>query len=313
MSGPSEVRLDPWSGAEVIVAPGRLTIGATKAGGLPEPSGRCPFCPGHEADTEVTVAGAGDPWQTRVVGNRFPIVAPSMPSARGVHEVVIETRAHDVDLPDLDDAAIARIVGLLRERARVLACVDGVKAIAIYRNRGRRAGSSQPHPHTQIAALSYVPPETRRRDARALADPGLLGRALDAERTGGRIVSELDGFATFCPYASSRAHEVRIVPTGRVARLAHLDEAGVAALAKHLGRVLRALRERMGLSDYNVLVRDPALETRGTFFSVDILPRTGGDAGFELLTGSSICLVAPEETAAALRAISDTELSRAKG
>jgi hypothetical protein len=58
----------------------------------------------------------------------------------------------------------------------------------------------------------------------------------------------------------------------------------------------------MGLTDYNLLFRDPAVATRGTFFSVEILPRTGGDAGFELQTGSSICLVAPEETAAALRA-----------
>lgn len=299
----SEVRVDPWSGAEVVLAPGRLAIGATKAGGLPAPAGRCPFCPGHEADAEATVAAIGDPWSVRVVGNRFPLVSMSMAGARGVHEVVIESRAHDVDLPDLDARSLTDVLSTYRDRARTLAALEGIGCVVTFRNRGRRAGSSQPHPHAQITALDYVPPHVRTRDAIALADPGLLARTLEAERAGGRVVREGGGFVTFCPFASARAHEVRIAPVERVERLAELEDAGVSALADHLGRALRGLRARMGLADYNVLIRDPALATRGTFFSIEILPRTGGDAGFELHTGSSICLVAPEETAAALREI----------
>lgn len=298
--GASEVRIDPWTGAEVILAPGRLSIG-----GLPAPSTRCPFCPGHEADAEETVAQFGEPWQVRVVANRFPLVAPWMPLARGAHEVIVETREHDVDLPDLDAPSFARVLTMYRDRSRALASTEGARAIVLFRNRGRRAGSSQPHPHAQITALSYVPREIRIRDERARADRTLLTRTLETERAGGRVVDESSAFVSFCPYASARAHEVRIAPTEAVERLAHLDDGAIASLAEHLRVVLRALRERMGLSDYNVLVRDPALETRGTFFSLDVLPRTGGDAGFELHTGSSICLVAPEETAAALREIVD--------
>jgi UDPglucose--hexose-1-phosphate uridylyltransferase len=298
---PSEVRVDPWSGDEVVLAPGRLSIGATKPSGLPVPSGRCPFCPGHEADAEATIAQIGEPWQTRVVGNRFPLVSPAMPQARGAHEVIIETREHDVDLPDLDDTAIARVLSAYRDRSVSLAAVEGVRAIVLFRNRGRRAGSSQPHPHAQIVALDYVPPQMRRRDA--LAHPDLLARTLDDERRGGRVVLDAHGFVTFCPYASSRAHEVRIAPAEPIERLAHVDDARLPALASHLGRALRAVRVRMGLSDYNVLVRDPALGARGSFFCIEILPRTGGDAGFEIHTGCSICLVAPEETADGLRAL----------
>ena len=297
----SEVRLDPWSGETVVLAPGRLSIGATKPSGLPSPSGRCPFCPGHEADAEATIAAVGEPWQTRVVANRYPLVASWMPHARGAHEVIVETREHDVDLPDLDDGAITRILRVYRDRARALAALPDAHAIVLFRNRGRRAGSSQPHPHAQIVALGYVPPAMRRRDA--LASPDLLVRTLDDERRGERVILDEGSFVTFCPYASSRAHEVRIAPSAPIERLAHVDDATLPALASQLGRVLRALRERMGLSDYNVLVRDPALETRGSFFCIEILPRTGGDAGFELHTGTSICLVAPEETAAALRSL----------
>jgi UDPglucose--hexose-1-phosphate uridylyltransferase len=299
----SEVRRDPWSGAEVVLAPGRLSIGATKPSGLPAPSGRCPFCPGHEADAETTVESIGEPWMVRAVGNKFPLVSDAMPHARGAHEVIVETAAHDGDLPDLDHAAMVRVLTMYRSRARSLGARSTTEAVVLFRNRGRRAGSSQPHPHAQIAALDFVPPHVRARDAIASGDADLLGRTLDAERTGGRVVIESSTFITFAPYASSRAHEVRIAPRTRIERLAHVDDAGVNDLADHLRRSLRALRTRMGLSDYNVLVRDPAIETRDAFFSIEILPRTGGDAGFELHTGASICLVAPEETAAALREI----------
>lgn len=299
----SEVRVDPWSGAEVVIAPGRLAIGAVRPGGLPAPGARCPFCPGHESDAEPTVAAWGEPWAVRVVANRFPLVSPAMPRARGAHEVVIESRAHDVDLPDLDRPALALVLRAWRDRSRALATRPEVRSVVTFRNRGRRAGSSQPHPHAQIVALDYVPPHVRARDAIATADPDLLERTLDAERAGGRVVLDHGGLVTFCPYASARAHEVRIAPAARIPRMADLDDAGLDALADHLGRVLRGLRAIMGLADYNVLVRDPALDTRAAFFAVDVLPRTGGDAGFELATGSSICLVAPEETAAAIRAI----------
>ena len=299
----SEVRRDPWSGADVILAPGRLTIGATKASGLPTPSERCPFCPGHEADAEATIAAFGDPWEVRTVANRFPLVSASMPRARGAHEVIIETRAHDADLADLDAASLLRVLAMYRDRSLAMESVEHAKAIVLFRNRGRRAGSSQPHPHAQVVALDFVPPHTRARDAIASADPDLLARTLDAEHAGARVVIATCAFVTFCPFASARAHEVRIAARTKIERFARLDDALLAELADHLGRVLRALRTRMGLADYNVMVRDPALATRGTFFAIDVLPRTGGDAGFELHTGASICLVAPEETAAALRAI----------
>ena len=298
---PAETRVDPWSGDEVILAPGRLSIGATKPSGLPTPSARCPFCPGHEADAEETVARIGEPWQTRTVGNRFPLVARAMEHARGVHEVIVEAREHDVDLPDLDASALVRVLTMYRDRARALSSVEGTRAVVLFRNRGRRSGSSQPHPHAQIAALPFVPPEMRKRDAIASGDPDLLARTLDDEQRAGRVVFATEHFVTFCPYASKRSFEVRIAPATRIDRLADVDDAALGSLADHLGRTVRGLRAHMGLSDYNVLIRDPALATRGAFFSAEILPRTGGDAGFELHMGASICLVALEETAAALR------------
>ena len=46
---------------------------------------------------------------------------------------------------------------------------------------------------------------------------------------------------------------------------------------------------------------DPPLDETGDGFSIEIVPRTGGDAGFELATGTSVCVVLPEDAAAAMR------------
>jgi UDPglucose--hexose-1-phosphate uridylyltransferase len=300
---PSELRLDPFTGAHTLIATGRASIGASRPGGLPSGGARCPFCPGHEADTEDTIWASGDPWDVRVVLNRFPLVDDTR--AAGRHELVIESRAHDQDLVDLPVDALASLLSVYQSRVRALEAIPGIASVVLFRNRGRRAGSSQAHPHAQIVALPIVPPAVHVRDAIALAAPDLLARVIAEERGAGlRIVSDEHGWVTFCPHASSRAHEVRIAPDFHCERFSALQASRLPGLAQHLSRALRSLRQRMGLEDYNLLLRDPAIPTRGTFFSFEILPRTGGDAGFELGSGVSVCVVSPEETAAALRALS---------
>ncbi|MDQ3036453.1 MAG: DUF4931 domain-containing protein, partial [Myxococcota bacterium] len=161
----SELRVDAFTGIAVVIATGRSTIGAARPAGLPEVAReRCPFCPGHEAETEATLLAIGEPWQVRVVANKYPVMreaadAPRHPralAAHGAHEVVIESRDHEGDLATYDAAHAALVLEAIRARVRALEARDGVAAISVFRNRGRRAGSSQPHPHSQLVALPYV-------------------------------------------------------------------------------------------------------------------------------------------------------------
>jgi UDPglucose--hexose-1-phosphate uridylyltransferase len=312
----SELRRDVFTRTWVVVAPGRHGIGAVRPGGPPELAGRCPFCPGSEADTEETVLAIGDPWQVRVVGNRYPIVRrdPPPPShhaavpASGVHEVVIESRAHDVDLADYDAAHATNVLEAIRARLRVLEAMGRIAAVSVFRNRGRRAGSSQPHPHTQIVALQHVPSTValRAEIARHDAERGrtLLASAIALERREGtRIVEDAEGVITYCPFASHRAWEARLALTEPCPRFSAIDDARLEVLARRLVDLCRRLRAVLGPHDYNVLLRDPPVGLdEGAFFTVDVLPRTGGDAGFELQSGTPVCTVPPEHSAAALRA-----------
>ncbi|AKF03640.1 DUF4931 domain-containing protein [Sandaracinus amylolyticus] len=294
----SELRVDVFTGIPTVLAPGRRGIGTVRAGGLPDVTREaCPFCPGREAETEETVLAIGDPWRVRVVANRYPLLAREL----AAHEVVIESPDHDGDLATYSASQALDVLAAIRARLRVLEAREGVASISVFRNRGRRAGSSQPHPHAQIATLPHVAPAIAMRDAIATSDRALLARVIDEERaSGARVVCDEGEVIAWCPHASHRAFEVKLALAGECARFSALDDARLAMLARVLVDVTSRLRAVLGTHDYNVLLRDPAVGV-STFFTIDVLPRTGGDAGFELQSGTPVCVVAPEDAARALR------------
>ncbi len=305
----TELRIDALTEEPVVLAPARRGIGAARPAGLPALDARgCPFCPGQEAETEAAHLTIGEPWRVRVVDNRYPLVRPLHLAAPGFHELVIESPAHDADLATYALPHAVELFEALQSRVRTLQARTGVAAVSAFRNRGRRAGSSQPHPHTQVVALGLVPPETARRQAAVERDPQVLERLMAMEKDDGRrwIVAD-DGWATLCPYASHRAWETRIAPEdGALRRFSDLDPSELRALARAVVDAASRLRRVLGVPDYNVLFRDPPVGHRGVFV-VDLLPRTGGDAGFELQSGIDVCVVAPESAASALRDIGERQ------
>lgn len=291
----SLVRTDPLTGHRVIVAPNRRAIGASRPAGLPASSGRCPFCPGHEADTETTVLAIGEPWQVRIVANRFPLIDPAL----GAHDVVVEHREHDRDLSDYTDDEARRVLDAVQQRIAALEQRHDVACVQYFRNRGRRAGSSQPHPHGQIVALPEITPSARARQ-HAAADPDrALPAVMEREAKAGAI-AVAGPWRAWCPPASERAWHVRIASAHDWPRFTAVPSDALVALSGLLPRLTRAALTASGTADYNLLLRDPPVGERGaTFF--DLLPRTGGDAGFELGSGITVCNVDPAEATERVR------------
>jgi UDPglucose--hexose-1-phosphate uridylyltransferase len=311
----TEPRIDALTGTLVLVAPHRRAIAppSPTAPGLPDvPRERCPFCPGHEAEAEPTVAcwPAEGAWQARIVGNRYALAGDGVNGVHGVHEVVIETRDHDLDLPDYAPAHMAAVLDLIAARVEALAARPGLAAVLTFRNRGRRSGSSQPHAHAQILALDRAPGGTAERDARARQHFAETGRTLLADllaeelRDGRRLARDADGIVTFCPYASQHPYELRLVPRTGGPTLAALSPEVRAALAAALVNATRRLRATGVASDYNVLFHEPPVANRSapwSAFHVDVAPRSTSPAGLELVSGCTVLTVAPEAAAQTLR------------
>jgi UDPglucose--hexose-1-phosphate uridylyltransferase len=324
----SSHRFDELSGTWVTIASerGRVPLDASFAAArvtIAPSSDACPFCPGRESETEATVSvdhGGDGAWRVRVVRNRFPIVSPEPDVATtshgrelpgiGVHELVIEARAHHVDLTDFDAEHIAAVVRMYRDRHAALEAMPHVRCVAMFRNRGRLAGGSQAHPHAQIVATRMLPTnvEARQRIARAHAERtggSLLHDLLSREMAAAtRIVETNDAFVTLCPFAPHRAYETWIVPRAQVPSFADVADAHVPLLASALQSAVRRAKAVTQFAAYNLVVRTPPVDgraERGAAWHLEILPRTGGDAGFELTTGIDVVPVSPENAARELR------------
>lgn len=305
----TERRIDPYTGRSVLIAPGRRGIGAAKPGGLPEPVDGCPFCPGHEADAERTILTWPDEgaWRVRVVGNKHPIVDDAFAGggAAGIHEVVIEAREHSATLATLDVQGVMRVV---RTRIRALTAEPSIAAVFLFRNQGRRAGSSQPHPHSQIVATGWVPYEVALRwrvaeeHLRAHGEP-LHVAELRRELGSARELVLGNHVATFCPYAPSRPFEVRFSPLAPAGDFGAATDEEIDELAAHLQSMVSRLDERTSVRDFNLVLREPPVGASGpaAAWHLELLPRTGGDAGFELATHEMVVVVTPEQAARTLR------------
>jgi UDPglucose--hexose-1-phosphate uridylyltransferase len=256
----------------------------------------------------------------RVVANIYPLATEGaavdpvaggvIEAARGAHEVVVEHPKHDVDMADYDDAHLSAVLRVYRDRVAALSSVPGVASVAAFRNRGRRAGSSQPHPHGQIVAIPVQAPRQAKRHALARAHHQAHGETLldallrDELRAEHRVVEERRGFVAWVPFAARQNHHVRIAMNGAAGGFGAITDETIAALADVLGRTLVRVRAATGDAPYNLLFESPPVSAEGdaaAFWYVDVLPRRGGHAGFELGSGIEVVTVLPEGAAEELR------------
>lgn len=341
-------RRDRLTGTWRLVAPTRagVPLPPNREGDaeLPASHGRCPFCPGHEEDAGDTVARlpSEGPWEVRAVHNRFPAVAPTSLSdlddaaqaqcdtialdddeqtepspvaavedetrlARGAHEVIVETREHEGDLHELATARRARVLAMYRDRVRHHEDA-GAPCVLLFRNRGIRAGSSQPHPHAQVVASSVVPTEVALRTRRAIAhhratDAILIDAERDAAERAGRIVLERRFGTLLCPHAPYAPYETWLVPH-RHRPFATLDEGALQELSELLGRGVALTLDASRRRAWNLVARLPPRAARdlpSAFWFFAIVPRSAPGAGLELTAGTTVVSVAPEDAAARMR------------
>jgi UDPglucose--hexose-1-phosphate uridylyltransferase len=324
----SELRVDPLTGLKSIIAAAR----ATRPGGgfAVEPAEpidpeRDPFAAGHEDQTPPELyavrpngGGADGPgWTVRVVPNLYPALVQEAPApephanpdlftaqaALGHHEVIVNAPDAVTSLTDLPLDQVAQAMEVWRTRMRAHA---GAACRHLIVNERREAGASLPHTHAQLYALPFVPAaiarERERFTAYATRTMGgdLLGDLLQEEvRQRDRIVAIDDEAVVMAPYAARVPFQLMLVPRRPRARFEDDGPAGAALLHDALHR----LRRRLGASPpLNMWVRTAPRGAEHFCWRIDIMPRLTHLAGLELGAGVNLCVVAPEQAAAELRA-----------
>jgi UDPglucose--hexose-1-phosphate uridylyltransferase len=331
-----ELRRDPLSGEQVIIAPGRLrrllaTRRTRAARAESERVADCPFCPGNEHQTpapvlELAEPGSLHPWTVRVVPNLHPAISTQRPApsgaddllrgraATGVHEVIVETPLHNQELLGRGLASTLLLLEAVQRRLKALDARPATRHVAVFKNMGVEAGASLEHPHSQIVALDFVPADVRRRLQTARryhrANGGCLVCALvERERqAASRVVFESDGFIAFAPYASNSAGETLLIPRAHAASFTEATPDARERLGRSLIDLLRRARQAFDDPAYNLVLQTATSRWQpdaALHWYWQLKPRLTRLAGFELGTGLQINPMAPEEAASLLRSATD--------
>jgi UDPglucose--hexose-1-phosphate uridylyltransferase len=249
----SEIRRHLITGDPILFAPDRAERPRWNAA-------VCPFCPGHEHETPPEVARTGDPWRVRVFPNKFPFVQH--------HEVIVEASEHNATFATIAHAP--EVVAMYVDRYRALRHFG---TVALFKNHGVMAGASLPHPHSQIAALPFVPPRiAREAEAFRRAPECPLCKVQES-------LAETASFRMIDPGARMFSNERWIVPKRHVPDMSSVDVVELAAMLQF------AATRTAG--DYNWLFFNYPDAPRAHFY-ISVAPRVSPVAGFELETGTFV-------------------------
>lgn len=256
----------------------------------------CFFCLGNEKFTprEIGRVEKKGKWQIRWFPNKFPFLDKKS-KVYGCHEVIVETPEHKKQLWDLSEDEINVLLGVYVLRIKELSKDKKIKYVSVFKNHGRDGGTSIIHSHTQIGAISYVPPLVL--DKVKLSHKNkkcLYCTVIKRETKSKRKIFENKTFIAFCPYASRFNFEAWIFPKKHIKSIVDFNEEQLFDLAIVLRKILVKLK-KLGASYNFYLIYAPS--GKDLHFHIEVIPRLAKFAGFEFATGTFINSISPERAA----------------
>jgi UDPglucose--hexose-1-phosphate uridylyltransferase len=195
-----------------------------------------------------------------VFGNDFPALLTDTPdatigqeeagnlfrndTARGVARVICFSPDHSKTLPQLTRPEIKDIVDIWAEQ--VVELGKTYPWVQLFENKGAVMGCSNPHPHGQVWACSFLPNEARKANDNLLKwqqennSNLLVDYALQESESGERTVVENEHWIAVVPYWASWPFETLLLPKRHVLHMPDLTEEERDSLAS----VMKSLTTR---------------------------------------------------------------------
>lgn len=155
----------------------------------------------------------------------------------GICRVVCFSPRHDLTLPELSQTQVEAVIQTWIAQVDDLRLNPELEYIQIFENKGAMMGTSNPHPHNQIWATSYIPEIPEKEDisqAEYMRRDGscLLCDYLTLEiKLEERLVISNDSFSALVPFWAVWPFELLLLSNRHVSSLPELSEKGVSDLA----------------------------------------------------------------------------------
>lgn len=334
----SELRYDPVHEQYVVYAPDRLkrphafrsSTDQTSAIGVGMEN---PFAVGNELKTPGEVFAIRQPgtgvdtsgWKVRVFPNLYPAFREDSSQSLGIshdlflnqkatggHEVIVETPEEKKSMSDFMGEEWVHYFLAIQNRFSYWGNKPGIQSVYLFKNNGGVAGASLPHAHSQLVAMPVVPPRFEKqiqfeknyflKNQKSFSQE-LLDQELQSDL---RVICKNQSFLAFCPYVSRFPYEVAVYPRKPILNFTDLNPAELQELGDCMKEVFRGLeRATRPHFPYNLFLRQGFSEGAawGMRWSLEIFPRVGGIAGFEMGTGMWMNSVLPETAARQMKAV----------
>ena len=262
MSASPHRRFNPLTNEWVLVSPQRTQrpwlgqVEERKDNALLAYDPQCYLCPGN-----ARTSGAKNPdyQKTYVFDNDFPALLPesnpdpvvpnhellSQEPASGYCKVVCFSPRHDLTLPDMSVEGVEAVISTWSSESEALGAKEDVAYVQVFENKGAIMGCSNPHPHSQIWATSFIPNEPSKELA-AQSDyylqhkqPMLTEYARIELESGERIVAANEHFIAVVPFWAIWPFELMVVAREPMKRLVDCSAASRESLAGILLDVTR--------------------------------------------------------------------------
>jgi len=219
----------PWQGAEEKVSPQQL----------PQHDPECYLCP---RNTRINGEVNPDYDAPFVFTNDFSALLPDTPpsaesedelfqleSARGISRVICFSPDHSKTLPELPLSSIKQVIQVWQAQLAELG--KTYPWVQVFENKGAAMGCSNPHPHGQVWANSFIPNQIATED-RQQRDyyqrhqrPLLWDYAQKELQQKERLVVETEHWIAVVPWWAVWPFETMLLPKAKVARLTEISMA----------------------------------------------------------------------------------------
>ncbi|PPH48960.1 galactose-1-phosphate uridylyltransferase [Rathayibacter sp. AY1C9] len=227
-------------------------------------------------------------------------------------EVVCFSPEHEGSFATLSASRARTVVEAWADRVGALSALPGVQQVFPFENRGEAIGVTLHHPHGQIYSYPYVTPRTTRLLASLDSyGPSMFADVLAFEQAGERVLLRGEHFTAFVPFAARWPVEVHLLPHRHVPDLAATTPEERDELAVMYQRLLRGIDALYDTPTPYIAAwhQAPVHERRDEVrLMLQITSPRRAETKLKYLAGSEAAMgawigdIAPETSAAALRA-----------
>ncbi|XP_023327661.1 galactose-1-phosphate uridylyltransferase [Eurytemora carolleeae] len=246
------IRWNPLKGDWVLVSPHRMKrpwtgqVEKLNEQDRPEFDPKNPLCPGVTRPN-----GDVNPQYTStfIFNNDFPALLEEVPepppsdnplfrsaAAKGTCKVMCFSPKSNVTIPIMSIEEMRQVINTWVEELQELG--KKFKWVQIFENKGEAMGCSNPHPHCQIWASSFLPNEAAAKDRNmmnykiTMGTNLLLDYAKQEEEKNERIVVSNNDWLALVPYWAVWPYETMIIPrTRHILRMTDLTDDEKTSLA----------------------------------------------------------------------------------